>query len=278
MVIIHRFVFNSDLLNCLTDYCDLNITYDKMSGLYILEMSENDNCYSEVSRIMKTQGVLESIYERFSDSELEQAEWLYIRSTWRCAYPEPRDNFKYLCTTYNMDSNALKNSKGLLCKCHLQQKAPFTLKKTPDWKTRGFTMLYCVEDEIFISDTVKQILDESQLQGLDYEYVLNRHGDVLSNIHQIIINNCADFGVYEKEVQRYSICPYCGCKKLILKPGLLSINKNSFRNIESDIVKTSEHFGEITGSRRILISHKFFMTIKNNRIGKNLVFQPIELI
>ena len=277
MVIVHRFVFNSCLSNVLAEFDSINIICDKKSGLNILEISENDKNYPEISQIMKKPGVLESIHELFSNSELEQADWLYIRSTWRCAYPEPRDHFGFLCTTYNMPKSALDECSGMICRCQLKQTAPFSLGKTPNWKTRGFTMLNCVEDEIFVSDTVKHLLADSQIRGLSFQCVLDKKGNVLNNISQIIVNDTVDPGVDISCVQRFSVCPYCGNKKLVLKPGMLSISKTCFKSIQSDIVKTSERFGEITDSRKILISHDFYKTIKQNKIDQCLVFQPISL-
>lgn len=66
---------------------------------------------------------------------------------------------------------------------------------------------------------------------------------------------------------------------MFLSGRVLKYQKNVFDNVNVDIIKSSETFGDgHICSRLIIVSQEFFQFIKKNKLDRNLEFEPILLI
>lgn len=279
MKIRHRLVFdkksiNPGFLNFLESKNAVFSDAGKdMVVVYIFEKEEWKDDLYDFMRKEKTTSIVESVY---SKQEYEQATWLSIRSKFRWEYPQPEDASDYINITY--DSRNYCSS----CGCGLKQKEEFRVNKTPKWGKRNFLMLNWVYDELFISSMAKDIIQNTALKGYQVFDVINHRKRIpIDNMYQLYVEGILPSGLTNKEqsVKEYRNCRTCGSEKYIGSGRGLTFRKEIFEGINTDLIRTSETFGEgLICSRKILVSKAFYTTIKNNKIDRDLVFEPIQLI
>lgn len=270
----HRFVFNSDntkLIKLLDRY---NVAYAPGETLTILELFEDDPHYYEILKFLTAHGIRQTLWEAvYSQNEIDAAQWLSCRSTWRYGYPQPdQENKGYRFSTYDITNYCEQCGKGLV------QKENFILKKEPNWGARNFLMINWVHDELFVSSKAESILKEAGLTGFRFCDVSTRTGDKMPGIKQLYIENYIDNGLSNESVQNELICSRCGYKRIMQKPGYIYYHKKCFENVSYDIVKSQEKFGEITCASLIIISREFYSILKENKVDRGLAFEPVILV
>ncbi|XRG80764.1 hypothetical protein V5E38_10870 [Rossellomorea sp. GAMAL-10_SWC] len=273
----HRYAFDKGNIR-LKDFLSSNeIPYESSYGIIVFEIFEDNEHWEEVKRIADQYDIPslgESIY---STNEFNNAKWLSVRSKWRWAYPQPERNMAYEHITYN-DENLCEG-----CGSGLLQKDSFRMKKSPKWSSKNFLMLNWIEDELFISSKAKDELQKSTLKGFDFYEVKKNAKDnvILDDVHQLYISDKLKPGMI-KESNAIAItlfCQKCGGTKYILSGRSLIFQKNVFDNVNVDIIKTAETFGDgHMCARIILVSQEFFRFIKKNKLDRNLEFEPILLV
>ena len=280
MEILHRFVINKGLpiAKEFIRYISKDVKVDDGSGFLSVVVSENDKCFCELSNNMRANSAIETVEALFDQEEIDEAEWLYVRSKWQCSYPQPRERLRYLSITYDAPLAMVKSSSPFVCRCHLHQVSPFVLNKTPAWKSKCFTMLNWVYDELFVCDYAKKLLEQSDLHGFGFYELLDQKGNMLGDISQIMIHETLEKGLNKSCIDKTITCFSCGERKQLLKPGRIIYDRQAFNGVETDIIKTSEIFGEITGARYIFISHRFYDYIHEKGLDKNIVYVPVQLI
>lgn len=278
MRIKHRYAFlNHNDIKKIIEFLNKNkIKYDITNDnlLIIVEAYEDESYWNELEKIMikhRKEPITEKV---FSSKELEDAEWLRVRSRWRWEYPQPEDEY----TKITYDDSSYCSS----CGCGLVQQRNFLLKKSPKWGNKKFLMLNWIEDELFIPDDVKNMLLKTDLKGFNFRTVDNfKTKEILNNIHQIEIKNKLDTGMIfgSRDIVKEINCKQCGHKKVIIYGGsVLKINRNLFDESKYDIVKSNEKFGDgLMCASFIFISRKMYRLIKDNGWTKNLELEPIYL-
>lgn len=214
----------------------------------------------------------------FTKEEIQQADWMRVRSIWRTGYPMPMDGFRYETITYSKEKYCSE------CGIGLEQQNLFRLKKVPSWGRKHFFSLYWIEDELFVSETVKEAFQEAGITGVSFSPVQDAKGSkTLKGIFQMRIETVLEDGLVDtpQNLRDSSICAVCGRKKSRKNAGIrCQFNQHIFDNA-LDIVKTGDYFG-VAGnkspSRDIIISQKVYQTIVENKLEKNLMFYPIELV
>ena len=211
----------------------------------------------------------------FSKTELDNAQWLRVRSQWRFGYPQPEAAFGYRSVTYKEDCRCEA------CGAGLEQIAPFRMTKSPNWGKRHFMMLNWVEDELFVSDICRSVLEKENLSGISFGPVSDKKGlGTLSNVNQLIIPAKLAPGIIEdrRSIDNVFTCARCGATKY--HPtciGMMAYDKHIFRDAP-DFVKTAEIFGWGKGStHHIIISQKAYRALMRNKLTQGLIFEPIEL-
>lgn len=277
MDIKHRFSFNvsgGDHLE-VVDYLNKNnIKYEQSSGSPILtvEIFESSPHWTKFKELMNKHGKSSLVEKVFTQKELDEAEWLRIRSKWRWEYPQPE--VKYTQITYDDSQYCERCGSGLIQKNH------FRLKIEPKWGKRNFLMLNWIEDEIFINSEVTNIFI-NDIRGIEFINVLNnRSKESLYNISQMKVMTTLKKGlvVYPEDIKKRIVCTQCQEEKFIFTGRSKIKFERSIFPKEIDVVKSVEKFGDgIVCANYILVTNKFYQLIKDNEIGKDLVFEPIEL-
>jgi hypothetical protein len=278
MKIKHRFSFNTDETNVIHFLEKQNIEYDKSEFTVVFELYEDYENFNEVKRFMETHDAVIIPEAVYTHDEINSARWLTIRSSWENLYPQPEDDMKYRFTTYDSTDYCEGNEPSYYCRKGLIQKESFVLKKEPNWGSRNFMMLHWVADELFISPKAEEVLRSSDLTGFEIYNVLSKSKKKLEGIKQIFVKTYLPEGFSADSIERKLTCPKCNFTKYWPKTGAFRFHKGIFEGVQDDIVKTTDKFWETGCDSLILITHKFYDVIKNAKLDRGLVFEPIELI
>lgn len=272
MRIKYRYGFNNNEGDIADFIIKQNIKFDKGDIVTVFELFNDDENFKSVSIFLENHNIYPSISEAiFSQKEIDEAQWLRIRSTWRYAYPQP-ENRGYIFSTYDTSDYCDICRKGLI------QKESFILKKEPNWGSRNFLMVNLINDELFISRKAEYVLKNNNLCGFSIYDVLNKSKNKMNNIKQIYVNSYLSSGLSKKSIFQEFVCTKCKHRKYILKPDFIYYDKQVFENIHEDIIKSNEKFGEIGCDNIIIITQKFFKVIKTNKLDRGLIFEPVKLI
>lgn len=280
MRIKQRFVFDSrgnnfDISKLLSQH---GVKFEKREPLTIFELFEDQKCFEEIVERLAPYNVSRNLPEAvYTREEINEAQWLTIRSSWRSLYPYPREDMGYRFTTY--DSVDFCEREGAYwCGKGLIQKDNFVLEKEPNWGPRNFLMINLIDDELFISQKAEELLRSSSLKGFEIYNVIDKRKNTMGGIKQLLIKDFLEEGLCVEEVQETLVCPKCGFTKYILKAGITCFKKEIFKDVKDDIVKTKEKFGGIGCVSLILITHSFYRAITEARLDRGLVFEPITLL
>ena len=116
MRIKHRYVFDENKKDVI-DFLSTNNIYCEMDPiLATVELYEDDKKFNFVSEFLAKHNIFSLRQNRkviYTNQELEKAEWLSVRSTWRSDYPQPDENMGYRFVTYDASSHCEKCGKGL---------------------------------------------------------------------------------------------------------------------------------------------------------------------
>lgn len=252
------------------------IAYDQGEIITSFDILQSNQHWQDISRYIADRALFCISNTVFTESELSSAQWLTLRSQWRCGYPQPEAAFRYEQITYSKSGHCEVCGSGLIQNCE------FRIKKTPKWGKRHFMMLNWVADELFLDDYAKCILEKEGLTGISFRQVLNSNGKtVLPDINQLVIPNTLPLGLVPEEptVDQIVPCKACGCTKYhTCGIGMLKYKKEVFEGAP-DVVKTSEIYGwGHSASRLIILNQKMYQTILKNKLDRGLVFEPLQLV
>lgn len=260
-------IITKELLN-------LNIPFKTGDILISFDIFDDNKNWLYIKNIMDKNGVIPVIEKEFIKKEVEEAEWLEIRSNWRWSYPQPEDEYESI--TYNNSNYCDKCGRGLA------QIDSFYLKKEPKWGTKQFLQLFWIEDELFIKTDIIDIIDNNDIKGLSYLPVKHfKSKEELKTIKQIkidIIMN-EELNFKESEIKKTIICSKCNQAKHVLYGYAINkVNRKFISRYNTDIIKTKNVFGDgVMAARQIFISNKFAKLILAMK-WKNVVLEPIQLI
>ena len=260
----------------LFEYMDSNnVPYEDIHGIGVFDILESSPHWRNISKMIDPDNPLCICNTIYTQEELDNAQWLMMRSVWYYGYPQPEGGEGFERITYSAENFCKACCSGLI------QKDAFRIKKVPKWGKRHFVMLNWVSDEIFANDTVKELLSNSGMTGFCFRDVYDKKGTVpLDGISQIYIQNYLPYGLLADAgaIKRVTHCTECGITKYLCSGrDSLKFKKEIFTNAP-DIVKTSEKFGgEYHSGSKIIVSQRFYQFVMKNRLGSALEFKPIEL-
>ena len=272
MRIKHRYGFSNSKISILEFLSKQEIELERTELATVIELFEDDVSYSIITEFLESQNIRPIISETvFTQDEISEAQWLSVRSIWHNGYPQPQ-NSDYISSVYDTMNYCDKCDKGLV------QKGSFTIKKEPNWGRRNFFMLNWVHDELFASSRAVQILKNSSLTGFSFLDVLTKSTGILQGTKQIIIEKQLEPALSSESIAETFICAKCNSEKYIRSVGIVRYDKRAFMNIQEDIVKSQEKFGQRTCSSMLLITQRFYKVLTENQLDRSLIFQPIGLV
>ena len=272
MRIKHRFGFHnseSDVSNFLYNH---GIIAKRQESVTILEIFEDDKNFKIVNDMFDSHRILSIPEAVFSTSELDDTEWLSVRSTWRAGYPLPKDDMNFRFSTYDASSYCEKCGAGLI------QRECFKLPKEPNWGSRNFLMLNWIHDELFISEKAVTVLRNGEYSGFSFKDVLDKSGNSMQGIKQLYVVNNLNYGLCSESISKKMSCHRCGRVRYLLNTGFINYSRITFENVQSDIIKSAEHFGEITCCHMLFVTKRLYKHIVQARLSRGLLFEPVRLV
>ena len=253
-----------------------NIPYEIVMHMCVFDIYESNPHWKNISRMLKQSKALWLSNTIFTKKELSDAQWLTVRSVWRNGYPQPEDDFSYESITYCDEKCCQKCGSGLY------QQDDFRIRKAVNWGKRHFMMLNWVEDELFVDDIARNILEKEKITGVSFRSVKNKKGtEIIPNINQLVISTVLPKGIFtdNRAIRDINMCSSCGVTKYLPTGiGRFQFDRRIFENAP-DIVWTDEVFGSGSiASHEIIVNQKVYQTIIQNHLESSLKFQPIELI
>lgn len=280
MRIKHRFTFlkEQDTNNIVNNLSNKGISYTLSSGIPFItfEIFEDEKVWDEVNVLMAKHNILSLKECLYSKEEYNNAAWFLIRCKWRWEYPQPENQFEYKQLTYDSSNYCNK------CGCGLNQRDSFKIKKSPNWGKRNFLLFNWVEDELFINSDAEVVLLKHNLKGFLLKDVKNvKTNKPIDDIKQIYVNDILEPGIVNQNntILSETKCNACGCSKIIITGRGVIFDKEVFRYIKNDIIKSYEVFGDgHMCARMIFVSRNLYKAMMESGLGKDLIFEPVMLI
>ena len=270
--------FRNDEGRKLLDYLRANnIPHKESEILTSLDILESNPHWQDIAAFVEKGIALNTVSQTvFTQQELDEAQWLQVRSCWHFEYPQPENKFEYETITYNAENSCVECGAGLV------QAAPFRMKKVPRWGKRAFFQLNWVSDELFTNTRGKEKLEQSNFSGVVFREVLDKKGiSPLEDIYQMEVCHQLKPGIVEPQsyIDKIQHCPHCGIPKYHSRGiGMMQYHKEAFLDAP-DIVKTSEVFGwGHYAPRTILVRNGVYRTLISQGLAANLIFEPIDLV
>lgn len=251
------------------------VDVDSTKMIQAVTVYEDQPAWKYIAPFVENQTVRSICSMVFSKEELLSAPWLTVRSVWRNGYPSSTSTIEYKQQLYDRES--LCDSCGI----HPVQIYPFKLKQKPKWGNRHAFMINWVDDELFVDDAFKRVVENANIPGILFWEVTNISGDEnISGVYQLKVNNILEKGLIDNQerIQAMCLCDDCGRRKIHLRGrGVLEFKSDIFEKAPG-IVKTNEWFGWGCGADQlILINQEVYQLIISNHLEKNLIFEPIRL-
>lgn len=220
--------------------------------------------------------VIMNYINSFSDSEIEQARWLHLRSIFA--------GFECCNKKWPYHSECLRGDQVIDGKKigvqheHLIQVASFEAKRSPKWKKeRQFCSNYSsAMTALFCSDQAKEMIEQNGLTGAQFSTVFHCNStQVLDNLWQLTAVEVEDFLMPNQDVIVWE-CESCGRKRYSARNG-----KGAFGIQENNVPRGLDFFqsfpvvGADIGYPYLVISAKACRALKQAGITRGLVFEPM---
>ena len=272
MRVIHRISESTSNARELMELLDLyNVPYDANYGLCSFDIGEREEYEQRILELAQKTHAVDIMHTEYDQAEYEAASWYTLRSMWHWSYPQPEDGFAYRDLVYNIPCKT--------CECGRSQKDLFRVRFAPKWGPKKyFAMLYWVEDELFAPDKCVEMLRRYQITGFEsLDVVHYKRGEKISDLNQLKVTDTIQEGVNKNGPGIRSIgrCPQCGSTLILANGRPLVWDKKAFDGLDKDMYKTSDMFGETSGSHRLLISKRFYSMLQAEKATRSLVIEPV---
>jgi hypothetical protein len=281
MDIKHRINVNTHNIEILSTIQKMGVEQNivKLPGaggnLITIFILESDPRWNEVISLVKEEKEFE-LYGKgdqfesiFSNSEIREADFLRLISTFEQGYPQPE-------STWPLKQNSLDN---VCSKCGIyNQTNKIRINKEPNLKDNSFMSLIGI-GECFCVPYVITELKRFEAKGFqEWNVIVNKTDQPSKNIQQLYIPAINPPGMIPESQLLNIVCPVCGTKKYLPHiKGKMRLRKDSTL-IGSDFMLTNEWFGTgLIAYREIIVSNRIANFIID-RQWKGVRFKVIELV
>lgn len=218
-------------------------------------------------------------YPVYSNEELRSAKWLSVRSSFRKVDP---------CNWEQLQKPSCivrTNRLGVPIGRHDGESGEYIIKGPIKWGTRHFASVVYGEHGLFCDDFAKEILQNNQVNGIDFRPVFKKStGEPVENIFRLANTfTVPDGAMVGLEYTNDYECEHCGMKMIHMSDGRCRFGINVSR-IPSDVdfCRTLPLFSPenppVCAGALILISQKMYRVIMDNHLNRALWFEPIEVV
>lgn len=239
---------------------------DRPSNCCIFYIYEDDPRFKAIKKKLDKYHIPTLITTKYTKQEMNTAQWYSVRSKWLNDYPYPEDQF--VKNVYGCD-------KQTKCLCNRIQVGDFTMKREIKWGKRYFCSMNWVYDELFVNKDIVEKLETSGLKGFHFRDVYVK-SKLSKTTVQLVVENYLkeEMDLNKTIINAQEKCPLCGHLGIITSGKEQYYFKSAFQNLDVDIVRSKTIFGYI-GARDVYISQRFYQYLKENKLDRNLEFEPI---
>lgn len=255
------------------ELCHLPETTDSLCSFDLIEGQDAYKAFCMMFPILSTQVL--SKQPEYSDEEIKQAEWLYIRcKSKKVKWAYRDDAFRLSCPYKRPFENTTRYK-------HTKQERPLTVVGKMHWSKN---MFFCgpdtADDFIFCSQRTQDILGQ-KWAGMRYLPVFGKDKEPRSDIYQIIFNTYIPFEALGggKQIN----CTSCGrsCMKIHEATSQLTVQERYLINNES-VYTTGEVLvdniiGYPTYSLNI-VPHSFYKYCEDNYMNHGMIYEPVIIV
>jgi hypothetical protein len=280
MEIKHRISVNSKEADFLAAIAEMGVENKLIrlpgngGNLITILILESDPRWKSVVNLVKTQKQFEvygegDLFETlFSESEIRNASWLRLISTFEQGYPQPKSTWPIKQLSYE-----------IICpKCAIyKQTNPMRLAKEPNLGRKSFMSLIWAS-EIFCTPEVILGLENIQAKGYEvWDAVIHKTDKPSERVRQLYVSDVASPGVIVDDLDR-RICPNCGTIKYYPHiKGIMYMNGEALQS-DTDFMLTHEWFGHgLLAWREILVSNRVARLILDKG-WSGVRFKVVEIV
>jgi hypothetical protein len=258
-------------------------------------VGESDPLYPHFAELIKKFGFYVQSGVRFSEQEIDEAEWLAVR-VGGFQYPQPEDT--YMEATYDISSYCPHCGMGAV------QNNPFRLKSDFRQNAARFLGLHWVFDEVFVRPEVKSMLEQSAIAGIGFlPPVHHRTGQPIETVYQMIVRTIAEPGLVTDGLQpvtcrdnneegfsqrtsgsahgmsrRLEDYAFCGRVKYHYPTTtMLAFTRSSLEGLP-DVAKSYEFIGSGAGAHRLILVTRRFVDLVKRCGVRGMQLTPIRVL
>lgn len=255
----------------------------------IFEMSSEHSSFAELKEITQELKILHSYY-KFSDEEMEAAEWFTMRSTNnKLENVLEEKTFEYSCKfTRRIDVWAKVKTNGSLFVPedvdfygHEKQVAPYYFSKKIKWGRNFFySVLKHGAEDYFCNDVAKNIITNNDLKGASFLPPIRKQtNEPMEDAYQFVVNNVLPESSCEVVGYRdIYYCPVCGKKEYAID-ALARLCVNSSVLGDQDFYATEPIYTLsdkwTIPERFYIISHRAYEVFKASGFTRTLEIFPL---
>lgn len=217
---------------------------------------------------------IENLIE-YSQSEIESADWLFVRSkSTKVEWEYEEGAFSRSCRYRRIPQMDMRY-------CHVEQTGPLTVVKSVKWNARQFfSGPNSADNLLFCSDQAKSLLD-GRWSGLEFLPVKKpRNKGYHSNLFQLSFRETIP--VEALAGGRPSKCRFCGRPLFRLFEGVnqLQVKKEFLK--QGHVYKTGQvltgQFLRCDTYSVDIVPHEFYQFCKERGMDRGLIFEPVDTI
>lgn len=274
----YHFPWTIDLENLLKSY---NVDYEKIEWKPVegsvvsypdtlkFTIFKEDEKYVEIQSILPLPNVC---WLEFSEKELKEATWLYMRST-NMKIDIENNSVDWFCP-----NNKSSNEKSMF---HMTQTMPFEIKPVKWTNNNHFYSSYiCGYDVIFCDDYAMNAIKRNNLIGVDFADVMwFKKNQVIPNVHQIKCFNIlpTEAFLFDENCKPQK-CPTCDKIKYEINQEFRIKIKREYLDDNLDFYSTTDVFSMGDVSSYTIVSNRVYSALKKENLVRNLKFEPVILI
>ncbi len=226
---------------------------------------EEGELYHKLKPYLEKIGTTYSVGTLYDVNEINSAKLLVYNGTWSNGYPQPEDDFGYICTTYKKAGCCKSCGTGLV------QHEPFRLKKEPVWGNKKLFDLNWVFDEIFVSRESYESIFKFFSIGCKEVRLYKKETTIQNTVQLEIPTTAVEINLQN---QPYEICKVCGTKKY--NPQI----KGFFPKLSASVIgmhcfKSAEYFGSgASAHKKIFMTQELRQAMLKHKIKSQFI--PME--
>lgn len=258
-------------INALLSHYHINFKrtplFNPEQDLITFVVSEDDESWEEMERLMKENNIMSIIKNDFSKKEILQAAWCRIGLVNHVGYPQPEDEWlstKFTYADFDRESSIFSH-----------QVEDFRIKQEPQLKNKHFMDLTWPH-EMFAK---KEVIEKLQAAGITgwtpRNVIIHNTGKPSKEIIQIAVSKITDASAILNN-HPISTSNQSATKYMPHVRGMLKFT-HELLSEPMDIVLSKEWFGDRTAFREILVSQKVTKLITESN-WKGITLEPVNIV